>query len=90
MDSCGVDSDSFFRADTRTVLEVCVLSLLFSLEVQTSKTTQILLDNSLVDGSTTVDRFTIVVRNPITGMSDTLLRLIKWIVLTSTASQPCS
>ena len=90
MNSCGVDSDGLFSADIRTILEICVLPFLFSLQIQTSETAQVFLDNCLVDSSTTADTFTIIVRNPIVRISDTLLKIIKRILLTSTTSQPCS
>ena len=43
-----VDRDSLFRRNVRSILEVRVLPLLFSLEVETSETTQVLLGDSFL------------------------------------------
>ena len=40
-----VDRDSFFGADVRTVLQIFVLTLLLSLEVETSETAYVFLDH---------------------------------------------
>jgi hypothetical protein len=61
VDSSGVDGDGLLSADVRAVLEVRVLALLLGLEVQTCKTTEVLLDDRLVDGRTTADTLTVVV-----------------------------
>jgi hypothetical protein len=61
VNSGGVDGDSLLGADVRAVLEVRVLALLLGLEVQTCKTTEVLLDDRLVDGRTTADTLTVVV-----------------------------
>ena len=63
MDRCSVDCDSLLSADVRAVLEVTVLALLLGLEVQTSETTKVLLNDGLVDGRTTPDTLTVVMRD---------------------------
>lgn len=63
MDRRRIDSDSLFGADVRTVLEISMLSLLFSFEIKTSESAKVLLDHSLVHGSTPTDTFSVVMRN---------------------------
>lgn len=49
------------RESTYAILEVCVLPLLLGLEVKTSKATQVLLRDRLVDRGTSTDTLTVVV-----------------------------
>ena len=46
VDGRGVDGDGLLGRDVGTILEVSVLSLLLSLEVETSETTEVLLDDA--------------------------------------------
>ena len=64
MNSRGVDGNGLLSTDIRAVLEVSVLTLLFGLQVQSSKTTKVLLDHSFVDRSTSANTFTVIVCNP--------------------------
>lgn len=74
MHSRGIDCNSLFSADVRTVFEVTMLALLLGLEVQTSETTQILLDDSFIDGRATADTLSVIVGNSVEGMRLSALR----------------
>lgn len=50
MDGRCVDGNGFLGRDVRSIFEITVLSFLLSLEVETSKTTQVLSNNGLVNG----------------------------------------
>jgi len=60
MHNGSVNGRGFFGADAWSILEVSMLSLLLSLEVKTRKSTEILLDDCLVDSGTTPDTLTVV------------------------------
>ena len=61
MHSSGVNSHSFLRGDVWTVLEVVVLPLLLSFEVETSESAQVLLTDCLVDSGSPTDSLSVVV-----------------------------
>ena len=61
--SGGVDCNCLLGTDVRTILQIVVLSLLFGLEPQTSKPSQVLLHHSLIYCSSSLDTFTIIVCN---------------------------
>ena len=61
MDGRGVDRDGLLGRNVRTILEVTVLPLLLGLEVETSETTQVLSDDSLVDGGASPDSLSLIV-----------------------------
>ena len=65
MDCCGVNRDGLFGADVRAILEVAVLAFLLSLQVETGKTTKVLLDDRLVDSSATANTLSVVVSNSV-------------------------
>ena len=57
------DGNGLLGRDVRTVLQVPVLPLLLGLQVQSSQSTQVLPDNGLVDGSTSPDTLSVIVRD---------------------------
>lgn len=61
MHSCRVNGHSFLGRDVRTILQIVVLSLLFSLQIQASQSSKILLANCFVDGCATTNSLAIVV-----------------------------
>ena len=63
MNSCCVDSNSFFCGHVRSVFQIIVLALLLCLQPEASETAEILLHNCFIDSTTTLDSFTVVVRN---------------------------
>jgi len=71
VDGGGVDGNGFFGTDVWSVLEIRVLPLLLGLQVQSSETAEVLLDDGLVDGGTSPDTLVVVVNN-----GDPSIRLI--------------
>ena len=71
MHRSSVDGNGLLGRYVGAVLEVVVLTLLLRLEPKTSQTTEILLNNGLIDGSTPLDTLSVVVRNvgPPIGLS---------------------
>ena len=63
MHCSSVDSNGFLGRYVGTVLEVVVLTLLLSLEPETSQTTEILLDDRLIDSTTPLDSLSVVLSN---------------------------
>ena len=61
--SRGVDGDSLLGGDVWSVLQVVVLSLLLSLQVEPRQTPQVLLAHCLVDGGASSDSLAVVVRS---------------------------
>ena len=85
----GVDCNGFLCTDVRTILEVSMLAFLLSLEIETGKTTEILLDDSLVDSRATADTFSVIVSNSAKKKSASEASQVQ-VELTSTTNQPCS
>ncbi len=59
-----VDSYSFLCANIRAILEVGVLTFLLCLQIEPRETTEVLLNNGLVDSRTAPDTLAVVVGNP--------------------------
>ena len=60
----GVNSYSFLCTDIRTILEVSMLAFLLCFKIEPRETTEVLLDNCLIDSRTAPDTLTVVVSNP--------------------------
>jgi hypothetical protein len=80
---CGcVNSHSLLSGNVGTILKIVVLSLLFSLEPQTSKPSKILFAHCLINSGTTLDPFSVVVgyvRPPISlGFDITQDHVLHW------------
>ena len=61
MDSCSKDGNCFFSRNIRTILQIIMLSLLFTLQIQSSQSAQILFTDSLVDCRSSSNSLSIVV-----------------------------
>jgi hypothetical protein len=59
-----VDSYSLLCTDIRAILEVGVLAFLLRLQIEPRETTEVLLNNGLIDSRTAPDTLTVVVGNP--------------------------